>query len=357
MLCSAFELSEEMSIPIIVRTTTNVSHTIGVVECGGYKERKSEFGFKKNIPVYTTVRAPRQEQHHALINKHEELLKLLEEEGYNHLELKGKTGVIASGVSRQYLKEAITNFDLDISILELDSILPFAKEKVKALLNHVDKVLILEEQEPIVETLVKKEASGMKKEIEFFGKEEGVLSRVGENNFEIVVEALAKVTGMDIGFDREIDFDQEEINKNKKSRSLYFCPGCQHMASYFIINEAIRKMKYKSDEVIVTGDIGCTSLGVFKPVETIWTEVTMGASIGMAHGFVVSGSPRPVIAVLGDSTFFHSGISPLINAVHHGIDLTVIVFDNSWTCMTGFQPNPNSGENVLKQKTKKISRD
>ena len=109
------------------------------------------------------------------------------------------------------------------------------------------------------------------------------------------------------------------------------------------INKAIKNLGYKKDEVMVTGDIGCTILGINPPFSTLWTEVAMGASIPMAHGFVYSDWPTPVVATIGDSTFFHGGIPGLINALQHNINLTVAVMDNGWTAMTGMQVNPGTG--------------
>jgi indolepyruvate ferredoxin oxidoreductase, alpha subunit len=108
------------------------------------------------------------------------------------------------------------------------------------------------------------------------------------------------------------------------------------------INQAVRKAGYKKDDVMVTGDIGCTILGMNPPFNTVWNEVSMGASIPLAQGFVFAGVTTPVIATIGDSTFFHAGIAGLVNAVQHQTPLTLIIMDNGWTSMTGMQPNPGT---------------
>lgn len=194
-----------------------------------------------------------------------------------------------------------------------------------------------------------------KKLIPVFGKEDNTLSRVGENNLENISNAVSKLIGKELKFKDKIQINLNEEETKKPKKGLTFCAGCPHRSTYYIINSAIKKLGFKSNEIIVTGDIGCTSIGVFKPLETLWTEVTMGASIALAYGFNLAGNTKPIIATLGDSTFFHSGIQPLINAVQYNCDLTVVIFDNHWTSMTGFQPNPNTGVDVFGRPTNKIN--
>jgi len=349
----AFEASEKIQIPIILRSTTNVAHTMGVIDQEPYKKNERPFAFSKNIPVYTTILADRESQHHAIFEKHERFSQLLESQGYNPISLKEKLGVIASGVSWTYLTEAVKLFSLDISTLKIDCENPFPSGKVIQMLEHCDKILVLEEQDPIVENMVKQTMVDCGKIVPLLGKHSGTCSRVGEYNFEIVKAALNELLDTQLLLPEENGTEPEPEPVAK--RNLTFCVGCQHRSTYYIIGKAVRKAGFKQDEVIVTGDIGCTSLGVFKPLETLWTETTMGASVALAHGFKSAGADKPVIATLGDSTFFHSGFAPLVNAVQHRSDLTVIVLDNSWTAMTGFQPNPNTGKNALKQEAQRIS--
>jgi indolepyruvate ferredoxin oxidoreductase alpha subunit len=349
----AFAASEAVQIPIILRATTNVAHTMGVISPSPHPGQKREFQFQKNIPVYTTILADRAEQHRQLFVKHEKLQALLDEQGYNRLALNGTLAVVASGVAWTYLQEAISMYDLKLSTLKLDCENPWPEGKVQQLIEQSEKILVLEEQDPIVENLLIKTRNGSP--ISVLGKNDGTLPRVDEYDFELVVQAIEKLVGRQLSVDSSASKNGKKLGFERPKRNLTFCIGCQHRATYYLIGKAIRKLGFKKNEVIVTGDIGCTSLGVFKPLETIWTEVTMGASISLAHGFKIAGSDKPVIATLGDSTFFHSGIPPLINAIQHGSDLTVIVMDNSWTAMTGFQPNPNTGLNALNQPATRIS--
>jgi len=127
-------------------------------------------------------------------------------------------------------------------------------------------------------------------------------------------------------------------------RPITCCAGCPHRGTYLAINQAIRKLRLKKDEVMVTGDIGCTILGMNPPFHTVWNEVSMGASVSLAQGFVYGGVKTPVIATIGDSTFFHGGMPGLVNAIQHQVPLTLIIMDNGWTSMTGMQVNPGTAE-------------
>lgn len=354
----AFQTSEQLSLPVLLRATTNVAHTMGVIDgepCYPVRRRGRDFHFQKRIEQYTTIEADRSEQHRQLLAKLESFVDAIRQQGLNRLEERGSMGVIASGVSWTYLQEAIRSFDLDVTSLKIDSPHPWPEETVRRLIEHADSILVLEEQEPILERMLKRSMADMSRPLRIVGKEEGTLPRAGEYDFEIVAEALSKLTGRRLGFPAASSAGAVIPQSLKPRRALTFCSGCPHRATYYIINRVIRKLGYRQEEVIVTGDIGCTSLGAFRPLRTLWTEVTMGAAIGLAHGFKAAGAPKPVIATLGDSTFFHSGIPPLVNAVQHGSDLTVIILDNRWTAMTGFQPNPNTGLTALGEPAKAVS--
>jgi indolepyruvate ferredoxin oxidoreductase alpha subunit len=126
------------------------------------------------------------------------------------------------------------------------------------------------------------------------------------------------------------------------ARPITVCAGCPHRGTFMAVNQALRNLRLRRDEVMVTGDIGCTILGMNPPFETVYNEVAMGASVSLAQGYAYSGLETPVIATIGDSTFFHGGMPGLINAVQHQVDLTLIVMDNGWTAMTGMQTNPGT---------------
>ena len=343
----AFELSEKFEMPVILRSTTNVAHALGNVPVVETIVTPRAFNFKKELTRYTTILADRMQQHAELLKKIETARHAIDDHGLNPLILKNRSGVVVSGVSWTYLQEAIHTFQLDLSTLKIDCENPWPTEKARSMLSSVDEILVLEEQEPIVETLLKKTAAESGKSVRIIGKEDGTMPRVGEYTFELVASGLSKLIGRELTLSNGSEVAKRGIKPVDMKRTLSFCPGCPHSATYYVINRAIAKARLSRRDVIVTGDIGCTSMGVFKPLETLWTEVTMGASIGLAHGFKVAGAKNIVIATLGDSTFFHAGMPALVNAVAQGSDITIIVLDNGWTAMTGLQPSPTSGRTAL----------
>lgn len=136
----------------------------------------------------------------------------------------------------------------------------------------------------------------------------------------------------------------QQFDKLATPRPITVCAGCPHRGTYLAIEAAIEKAGYAKDDVMVTGDIGCTILGMNPPFDLLWNEVSMGSSVGLAQGYVHAGLKTPVIATIGDSTFFHGGIPGLINAIQHRVPLTLVVMDNGWTAMTGMQVNPGTDE-------------
>ena len=157
-----------------------------------------------------------------------------------------------------------------------------------------------------------------------------------------IVQGLAAALGLAI----PVDLLRGSVDPEKlaAARPITVCAGCPHRGTFMAINQAVRRAGFKKDEVMVTGDIGCTILGMNPPFNTVWNEVSMGASIGMAMGFVHAGVKTPVIATIGDSTFYHAGLPALVNAVQHQTPITLIIMDNGWTSMTGMQINPGTCE-------------
>jgi indolepyruvate ferredoxin oxidoreductase alpha subunit len=201
-------------------------------------------------------------------------------------------------------------------------------------------VVVLEELEPYLEREVVLEARRMGFEGCVMGKLDGALERVGEYGVRQVVQAVA--SALDLELPDDVFEERAGPEVLAAARPITVCAGCPHRGTFMAINQALRNLKLGKDEVMVTGDIGCTILGMNEPFETVWNEVAMGASVSLAQGYVHSGLETPVIATIGDSTFFHAGMPGLINAVQHRVPLTLIVMDNGWTAMTGMQTNPGT---------------
>jgi indolepyruvate ferredoxin oxidoreductase alpha subunit len=172
---------------------------------------------------------------------------------------------------------------------------------------------------------------------------------------ESIERAFSKLLGIKLDEKNpELEEIREEAIKVAPRRPLPFCPGCPHRATYTSMRQALRELGYEEGEAIITGDIGCTILGMHPPFNMCWTEVSMGASIGLACGLRYAGIDKPIIAAIGDSTFFHAGIPPTINASLHDTDIVIAVLDNRVTAMTGHQPSPTSGYTATGEETKTI---
>lgn len=352
----AFELSEAIKTPVFVRLVTAIAHSFAEVDVDNPAAvSKATPVLIRDIARYTKAGAViGMTQHRSLIERLEQAGRILGERKVNPLQLSESSdglGIIVSGATRAYLDEGLeiaTQYGLDrdkISILKVVATNPFPAGEVRTLLAHCGKILVLEELEPHIERGVYVEAQKGKYTGQIFGKMDGLFSRIGEYGVPQVVKGLGAASPLDIPGDLFAGLPDAE--KQAANRLITTCAGCPHRGTYLAINQAIRKLNLKKDDVMITGDIGCTILGMNPPFETIWSEISMGASVSYAQGFVYGGVTTPVIATIGDSTFFHGGIPGLVNAIHHHVNMTLVIMDNRWTAMTGMQINPGTPQGYL----------
>ncbi len=353
LMRSAFELSERVGSPVFVRLVGAVAHSqapVEVEEPAPIPRRKAKL--VRDIARFTKAgSAICTAQHRDLLARLEKAARVIGEMGLNRLQLASKAGglgIVASGVTASYLEEGFeiaARFGFErgaVSVLWITAVNPFPTDEVRALLRHSSTILVLEELEPYIEKGICVEARRMGFTGRIVGKLDGPFERVGEYGVEQVVRGIGAALSLPIPDD--LFQGSEAAESLAAERPITFCAGCPHRGTFMAINRAIRKAGYKKNEVVVTGDIGCTILGMNPPFHTAWTEVSMGASVGLAQGFVHGGAETPVIATIGDSTFFHAGIPGLINAVQHQVPLTLVILDNGWTSMTGMQVNPGTDE-------------
>jgi len=342
----AFELSERVGSIVMIRLTTAVAlgaEPVEIEEEGPLKEgepilERDVFRFTKAGSVIC------QEQHRRSLARLAEAERVIRELGLNRLDLgdEGGLGIVAVGPVDRYLDEGLARLGVSgsqVSILHATTTNPFPKEEVRGLLARSSAILVLEELEPHFEKrlIVEARESGFSGRI--VGKLDSTLPRIGEYSLPQVMRGLAAGLGM------ELKGEAPDPNlPSPAPRPITVCAGCPHRGTYMAIARAIERTGFSRDEVMVTGDIGCTILGINPPFEILWNEVSMGTSVSLAQGYVHAGVRTPVIATIGDSTFFHAGIPGLINAVQHRVPLTLIVMDNGWTSMTGMQVNPATDE-------------
>lgn len=335
----AFDLSEEIGRPVMILLTTTLANTSEMVKLGKIRSIEREPAFDFNIARYAKAGPA------ACIQQHLDTLASLEKFGQltddlNPLTLtESRKGVIAAGITWNYMQEVIKTHHLDPCTLKLGVAHPLPKEKIRTLLANVDTVVVLEELEPLVEEAVLALRGEVGHPVKVIGKMNGPLSIKGDYNVDVVLTALHQLYPAKVMQPTTADDLSRKAQALKVKRLVTFCVGCPHRATYYALNQAIEKLGYKKSDIIITGDIGCTILGMNDPFQSCWTEICMGSSISLAQGFKYAGIKKPVIATIGDGTFFHAGIPALINASHNRCNLTIIILDNHWASMTGMQPH------------------
>ncbi len=347
-----FNLSSKYRIPVFLRTYTRLSHSSGVVSLSPLPERE----FRK--VSWKDYRNPKK---HVVLPAHARRLKLelLDKIGRirdafatwdgNWIEDgEGKLGVITCGISYAYAKEVMRRLNLELPLLKISSPNPLPEKLVAEFLSGVERVIVVEEVDPFVEMQVKAIVNSERLGVEVLGKMSGHLPESYEYSVSVVEKGIARAAGVktSVDYDRVMERG-EELAKLAPPRPPVFCPGCPHSATFYAIRRAVEELKDEGriGDVAFTGDIGCYTLGINRPFSAVDTCICMGASVGIACGldYALKDEER-VIATIGDSTFFHAGIPPLINALHTGRKITVVILDNSTTGMTGHQPHPGTEE-------------
>ena len=340
MTIYGFELSERFNIPVILRPTTRVSHARADVETGTIPPVREGGQFVKNPARRVALPGHARALHTELIAKQEAIEEALETAPWNRLTLRGDTGIIASGIAGLYAEEAISDLDLDISLLRIGTY-PVPTKMICRMLEHVTRVMVVEELEPVVEEQVERLARIVNPAVEILGKN-GSISREGELDFMRVRNAIARMHGIP-----EKAAPPNTAASILPPRPPALCPGCSHRATYY----AMRKVFGK--KAIFPSDIGCYTMAV--GMGTVDTCLCMGASITLASGIRFGGETEGVCCSLGDSTFLHGGMTGLLNAAYNKARITVTILDNSTTAMTGHQPHPGTGVTATGDPTVQIS--
>lgn len=308
-----YELSEEYDTPVILRSTTRLSHSQGIVELNDRTQVKDK-PYEKNVGKYVMMPGNARKRHPVVEDRENRLIEDGCEFSINRMELNDlKIGIITSGIPYQYVKEALP----EASVLKLGIVNPLPKQLIEEFANKVDTLYIIEELDPIIEEQVKSWG------IPAIGKE--ILTVQGEYSANLLRKAI-KGEILDIS-------DSVEV----PARPPILCPGCPHRSVFSVLN----KLKIHG-----AGDIGCYTLGAVPPLNVVDTTICMGASISTLHGMEKAKGKEYIknwVALIGDSTFMHTGINSLMNMVYNKSTGTVIILDNSTTAMTGHQEHPATG--------------
>lgn len=416
MTKEAFLLSEKFSLPVFLRSVTRISHASGDVTLGSIRRSRSKLGFNKHwkLPYRWAVYGPPSvAARHAWLHQQLPAIRAeAEKSPFNRLfyvgsegsirpwgtgEPRSKLAVIASGIGTCYALEALGRLGLDYEVpfLKIGTPFPLPAEKVCTLLKSAENVLIVEEGDPVVEEQVRALVGSAGFSVRILGKtvgrhylvcdrtdpegcvEPGLLPPYGEINSDKVSSAIRKILAAlgevhegreDLGYEA-----REGLRDLIAPRSSTLCAGCPHLGSYFALREALRRDRGVH---IINGDIGCYEQGgygifsremkgdssdskryrISSPYEILDTTHVMGSGIGLAMGQAQAGySDGKIVAVAGDSTFFHAALPALVNAAYTKANITFLVLDNSWTCMTGHQPSPTTGVDAIGKETTAIS--
>ncbi|GMQ84996.1 MAG: indolepyruvate ferredoxin oxidoreductase subunit alpha [Acidimicrobiia bacterium] len=312
----AFAISEEFDTPVLVRTTTRVSHNRGVVDVGERRERPVT-GFVRDPAKYVMIPGHARARRHVLLERLERLSAYVEaspltvESGDG-----GAFGVVTSGIAHHYVREVLPAS----RILKLGMSYPVPIDRIRVFSESVDRLFVVEELDPHLENAIK--AAGIAVEGKAF------FSQIGELNPDLVTAGFAAAGVLP-------PWDPGEAAPPTVVRPPLLCPGCPHSPPFL----ALKRLG-----AVVTGDIGCYTLAALEPLTAMDTCVAMGSSIGMAVGMAASGGAGgPVVATIGDSTFLHGGIAGLVDAVYSRANITVLILDNGTVAMTGGQEHPGTG--------------
>ncbi|MDR7434096.1 MAG: indolepyruvate ferredoxin oxidoreductase subunit alpha [Armatimonadota bacterium] len=324
----AFEVSERFDVPVLLRITTRIAHTRGLVELGPRQEPAS-MGYVRDPRKYVMLPAYAQKRHPVVLSRLSRLQEFAASPEFLRWELRDRAvGVITSGVCYHYVREVLP----EASVLKLGMTYPLPLEQIRAFAREVERLFVVEELEPFLEEMLK--AEGLAVEGKAF------FPRQGELSPDLVREGFVRVGVLLPAESRAMS----EVPTTPRPPVL--CPGCPHIVPFL----ALRRLG-----AVVCGDIGCYTLAALEPLQAMDTCVAMGSSIGMAVGLAKAGSaPGPVVAAIGDSTFIHAGIPALVDAVYKQADITVLILNNGTTAMTGGQPHPGTGLTIRGGQTKAL---
>ncbi|MCG3215469.1 MAG: indolepyruvate ferredoxin oxidoreductase subunit alpha [Candidatus Heimdallarchaeota archaeon] len=329
----AFDLSEKFEIPMLLRSTTRISHARADIEFNRYETNYREGEFEKSNR-FKCLPALARANHPKLLEKMEKIKEWLPDSGLSTIEGPdniNEFGIITSGISYAYVKDALLMLNRDIPILKLGIVSPLDETTILDFAKDKENIIFIEEVDPYLEDRISALLIQNNVTPKIHGKSSGITKRYHELNSRLVAEALTKVIGEEIVSIDEIKQAIEETKEFIPFRPPLFCAGCQHRAAFWELSKVVRK-----NEGIFASDIGCYSLDPW----VTDTLLCMGGGISMANGFARVIKDKPIFAYIGDSTFFHTGLPALVNAVYHKANINVLVLDNRMTAMTGFQPNP-----------------
>ena len=336
----AFEISQRLDVVVNFRTSTRVAHSRGVVKLGKIQRPKDKKHFERNIPKYCSLPPHAINNHIRLYERIEKIREEIPELGFNKVfQGTNKTGIITSGMPFGYTMEALHQLGLDdVPILKLGMIYPLNDNEIIGFVEDLERVIIIEELEPFLEVKIAEIFHKNKIEKEIIAqyyKGQPAFPKFNEYSTGLVAEVLSKIYNKEPS---QIMLKAQEYYKKSildiiPKRFPTFCAGCPERATLY----SIRKATNDLENTVIAGDIGCYVMSFFPPNEVTDFIICMSGGISAAIGMSTK-TDQNIIAMIGDSTFLHTGMSPLAEAVNYNSNITLIIFENAWTAMTGHQP-------------------
>ena len=353
MIQEAFELSEKYNTPVILRPTTRVDHAYESMEFPELSECRTRGEFEKDSQRWVIFPRASFNNHKRIFERNEKILpKEFSESRWNHIQDRkngARIAFAAGGISWCYLKEALSLLGAkNIPVLKIGTPYPFPQDIAAEFMRENKRIVVFEELDPVIEENFLKIAGRNQIECNISGKLDGTVPAAGELSVEIIksiVSASANIPDTD-SKDEKSDSEKPEL----PVRPPVLCAGCPHRGAFYAVKQAM-----KGKKTAYCGDIGCYTLGNAKPLDMCDTCLCMGADITMAQGFYHNEPERKCFSFIGDSTFFASGITGVVNAVYNQSQQTICILDNSTTAMTGHQPHPGTGRTMMGEIVEKIS--
>jgi indolepyruvate ferredoxin oxidoreductase alpha subunit len=337
MTGAAFGLSEELKLPVLLRTTTRVNHTRGPVTLGPLAPRPGPGFFRKDPFSKVMVPAVARQAHARLLLAETRARVLAAGSPFNRVSGRGPWGIVTSGVAASYVADAVQELGLaeQVRVLKLGFTNPLPEDLIVEFLAPLERVLVVEELEPFLEEGIRALAQAQGLTVPIQGKAQGLFSRLYEYHPGLVREKIARYFGVSYAPPAP-RAPEQVLGENLPDRPPNLCPGCPHRAMYYSVKIALKDLGL---EGVFPTDIGCYTLGLLPPLSMADFLICMGSSISTAAG-ISQATGQKVVAFIGDSTFFHSGLPALASAVHQRHDFLLVILDNGTTAMTGHQPHP-----------------
>lgn len=345
MIQDAFAYSEKYGAPVLFRPTTRVCHSCADIQLHETPTVHKPEGFVKDTMRWVIFPRTSYLNHIKLEERTPVLSKDFSAYRFNQLTGSGKLGIVTSGISYTYLQEALEDYTGQVKVLKIATANPFPEELALQFLEGLEQVLAIEELDPVLERALTYLCGKHHLPVQIHGKLDGMVQPAGENSVESVHKVLEGYLGLDA-----IPAVQLPEPPQMPVRPPVLCAGCPHRASFYAVKQAMKGRK-----AVFSGDIGCYTLGNAMPLDMVDTCLCMGADITMAQGLHRIEPDTVNFSFIGDSTFFASGMTGIVNAVYNRTDIILMVLDNSTTAMTGHQPHPGTGMTMMHEISPKVS--